>query len=295
MTNLKSHFLFTKKQRNGIFLLISIIVVLQLAYFFIDISPKETFYDHAKYEKLIREIDSLRRLTLLEKRPKIEPFNPNYITDFKGASLGMSNEEIDRLLAYRKQNRWINSVADFQKVTQVSDSMLNVLSPHFRFPDWIESSKSKTISDYKVTTASIRGVEKRDLNKATPEELQEVNGVGNVLSKRIVKFRNTFDGGFIADIQLEDVYGLNMEAIQNITDKFTVKSPRIIQKINLNEASLNQLIAIQHINYNLASNIIEARILRGDFQTLDELTKVKGFPANKLEIIKLYLTLEKEN
>ena len=36
----------------------------------------------------------------------------------------MSLEEIDRLLDYRKLNKFVNSKREFQKVTKVSDSLL---------------------------------------------------------------------------------------------------------------------------------------------------------------------------
>jgi hypothetical protein len=62
-------------------------------------------------------------------KPKIYPFNPNFITDFKGYKLGMSVTEIDRLLAFRKTNRYVNSAAEFQQVTQVSDSLLAQIAP----------------------------------------------------------------------------------------------------------------------------------------------------------------------
>ena len=47
----------------------------------------------------------------------------------------MSSEEIDRLLDYRKQNKWINSKEDFKKVTKVSDSFLDQISSYFKFPE----------------------------------------------------------------------------------------------------------------------------------------------------------------
>ncbi|TBM97833.1 helix-hairpin-helix domain-containing protein, partial [Hyunsoonleella flava] len=36
MSNFKSHYVFTKEQRNGIFLWLLLIVVLQCVYFFVD-------------------------------------------------------------------------------------------------------------------------------------------------------------------------------------------------------------------------------------------------------------------
>ena len=93
-------------------------------------------------------------------------------------------------------------------------------------------------------------------------------------------------------MQLQDVNGLTPEVIEKITDEFTVKTPRAIEKINLNTATVDQLVTIQHIDYELAYNIIEQRQLREGFKSIDELTKVKDFPVNKIEIIELYLSLD---
>jgi DNA uptake protein ComE-like DNA-binding protein len=131
-----------------------------------------------------------------------------------------------------------------------------------------------------------------DLNKATAKQLQKVNGIGEKLSERIVKFRSKFIGGFIADIQLEDIYGLAPEVIDRVTDQFTVKTPRAINIVNVNTATVDELVRVQHIDYDLAYEIVDQRTLRDGFSSFDELTKVKGFPSNKIEIIKLYLALD---
>ena len=73
------------------------------------------------------EIDSLASLQH-HKKYEIQPFNPNFITDYKGYVLGMSIEEIDRLHAFRKTNKYVNSAKEFQQVTQVSDSFLKYIS-----------------------------------------------------------------------------------------------------------------------------------------------------------------------
>lgn len=291
---MKSHFTFSKQQRNGIFLLLIIIILLQCAYFYLDLSSENIQVDNRELLMFQKEIDSLKLVKLKESRQKVYPFNPNYITDFKGASLGMSNEQIDRLLAYRSQDKWINSTGQFQEVTQVSDSLLDVISPYFKFPEWVTSPKpSNTAYNYNSKPKTF--TEKQDLNTATEKDLQRVNGIGEYYSNAIVKLRNTFPGGFIADVQLQDVYGLKPEVIEKITNEFTVKTPRVIKKINLNKATIDELVTIQHIDYEVAQNIVEQRLLRDGFKSINELTKVKDFPINKIKIIELYLHLEKEN
>ncbi len=291
MNYFKSHFMFSKGQQSGIFLLVILILGLLCIYFFVDFSSKEFEYDNQELDKFQKEIDSLKLVEIENNTPKIYPFNPNYITDYKGYTLGMNVEEIDRLLEFRKQDRWINSAKQFQQVTRVSDSLLNVISPYFKFPDWVTNPKTNSSSSYQ-TNYKKSDSQKIDLNKATALQLQRVNGIGEKLSERIIRYRNRFVGGFIADVQLQDVYGLTPEVIERITNDFTVKTPRKVQLINLNTATVEQLVTIQHIDYDLAHAIIEQRTLREGFKSFEELTKVKDFPVHKIDIIKLYLSLE---
>lgn len=287
----KSHFVFTKGQQSGIFLLVIIIIGLLCVYFFVDFSSNDYDFNNQEITKFQKEIDSLKLIEIENRKPKIYPFNPNFITDYKGYTLGMSVEEIDRLLDFRKKDKWINSTKQFQQVTKISDSLLNIISPNFKFPEWVTNPKSKNSLSYqnnqkKTTTQKI------DLNKATAQQLQRINGIGEKLSERIVRYRNKFVGGFIADIQLKDVYGLTPEVIERITQEFTVKTPRQIQIIDLNTATVEELVTVQHIDYDLAYSIIEQRTLRDGFKSLEELTKVKDFPTHKFDIIKLYLSLK---
>ena len=294
--NLRSHFQFSKQQRSGIFLLLLIILFVQGFYHFV--LPKLLDTDHdfasndANVSALIKQIDSLKAIQLEKRKPKIYPFNPNFITDYKGYTLGLSNQEIDRLLAFRKQDKWINSIKQFQEVTKVSDSVLDKISPYFKFPDWVTNPKPKQTNFKTGYSKTVKTeAQKLDLNSATAIQLQKVYGVGPSYSERIIKFRNKING-FHSFIELQQVYGLTPEVIQNIKADFTIKTPRAITKIALNTATKEQLVTIKYIDYEIAHNIIEERTLRDGFKSIDELTKVNGFPVNKLEIIKLSLRLD---
>ena len=291
---MKSHFQFSNKQRSGIFLLVLIIIGIECVYLFTDFSNDEIPVNQNELDTFRNELDSLRLIEIENSKPKIYPFNPNYITDYKGYTLGMSNEEIDRLHQFRESNRWVNSVKEFQNVTEVSDSLLATMSPYFKFPDWVTNPKPKVNSNnnsYSNNNTPKTFAQKIDLNKATASQLKEVYGVGEKLSERIIAYRSKFIGGFIADVQLLEVYGLSTEVIERIKNDFTVKTPRAINTFNLNTATRDELVTIQYIDYEVANNIIEERTLRDGFKSIEELTKVEDFPINKIEIIKLYLHL----
>lgn len=290
MNRLKSHFRFSKNQRNGILLLMATIVILQIIYFKVDFS-KDTLLDINSPEifALQTEIDSLKQIASNSKQREPRKFNPNFITDYSGYTLGMSPEEIDRLHQFRAKDQWINSIADFKRVTQVSDSILDEISPRFQFPDWVTNPKPRSTNWNSGHEKSY--AQKIDLNKATAEQLQEINGVGEVLSNRIINFRNRLNG-FLIDEQLHDVYGLEYGVVKRILAEFTVKEKPEVVKININTASASDMATLPFISFNLAKEIVDYRLLREGIKEMDELKNIKGFPEQKIDRFALYLTLK---
>ena len=287
---LKSFFKFTREQRTGILLLFIIIIVLQLTYFFVDFSSfsKES-PEKEKWLALQSQIDSLKQ----EKQdyvPKIYPFNPNFITDYKGYKLGMSVTEIDRLLAFRKQNKYVNSSKEFQAVTQVSDSLLNVISPYFKFPDWVNNKKEfKEYNKYPNTAfAKKEKMVVIDINKATQEDLIKINGIGEVVSLRILKFKESL-GGFVSMEQMTEIWGLSPEVIENLNTHFKVSTTPTVKKIDINNASIKELSLFPYFKYPISKNIVTFRSMNGDIKNYEDLTKIKGLSIEKAKIIALYL------
>ena len=293
--NAKSHFTFSKQQRSGILLLLLLIIALLCVYWFVDFSEEDTFdISSAEIVSAQKELDSLRTAEIENRKPKIYPFNPNFITDYKGYALGMSTQEIDRLLQYRKEDKWINSAADFKKVTGISDSLLAALSPYFKFPDWVTNPKpKKDFSDFKNEKGFSEKpfAQKIDLNEATEEQLQQVSGIGEALSKRIISYREKL-GGFSNDVQIYEVYGLSPEVAQRTLNLFTVKTPKSIAKIDLNKASASDIATIPGISFEMAKKIWEYRILHEKISNFQELDKIEGMTERKLRLIQLYLSIE---
>ncbi len=289
MNKFKSHFKFNKQERSGIFFLLLIIVLLQLGYFIYS-------YLNASISSEVFKVDEATELQLAilkEKASKKDtikqyPFNPNYITDYKGYVLGMSVEEIDRLHAFRLKNKYINSAKEFQDITLVSDSLLKKIVPYFKFPEWA-SQKNNTRVVKKNSVKKVNHV--KDLNTATAAELKKINGVGDKLSKRIVKFRKTL-GGFLLDNQLEDVYGLQPEVVNRILFNYRVLSKPKITQVNINEASAYEISKIAYISYPVAKKIIAYKQENGLVKSFEELNKIEGFPADKIDRIKLYLYIK---
>jgi competence ComEA-like helix-hairpin-helix protein len=285
-----AYFSFSKSHRTGLVVLLILIVVLQSIYFFVDFGlPVKANPEKEKWLAIQTEIDSLKELAKFEGT-RLYPFNPNYISDYKGYKLGMSVEAIDRLLAYRKQNKFVNSAEEFQKVTKVSDSLLSKIAPYFKFPDWVnENRKSNSISIYRTPVfATNEKLVELDINTASLEDLVKVYGIGEVIAQRILSYRESL-GSFVAMEQLNEVWGLSPEVLVNLNKRFKVKSLLGIKKVNINNATIKELAQFPYFKYTLAKQIVIYRSMNGAIIETADLTKIKGMPNDKIKIIALYL------
>jgi DNA uptake protein ComE-like DNA-binding protein len=288
--SVKSFFQFSREQRTGIFLLFAIIIALQVLYFFVDFSSfSKASTEKEKWLSLQSQIDALKQ-DKLDYVPKSYPFNPNFITDYKGYKLGMSVAEIDRLLAFRKQNKYVNSAQEFQTVTKVSDSLLAAISPYFKFPDWV-NNKKEFVGYKKYDNAAFAKKEKAviiDINQATQEDLIKIYGIGEAISLRILKFKESL-GGFVSMEQMNDVWGLSPEVIENLNTHFKVSAAPTVKKIDINNASIKELSLFPYFKYPISKNIVTFRSMNGDIKNIEDLTKINGLSIEKAKIIALYL------
>jgi len=290
LKELKSQLVFNRSQRVGILLLLAIIIGCMYVQFFVFPAEESNFtLSSAEVQSLEQQMDSLRRQDSLLKLPKRYLFNPNFLTDYKAYTLGIAPDEFDRLQAFRRNNQWVNTAAQFQKVTGVSDSLLQAIHPYFKFPDWVTQRQSRKIQQPKNRTWT--DSEKKELNTATAEELQVVHGIGKVLSARIVAFREKL-GGFHHEDQLHAVWGLPDSVVDQLKRQFKLETPVAIKRYNVNEVSASDLSTIPGISFELGKKIWEFVQVRDGVLDLAELQKIEGVSPSKLKGFRLYLYAE---
>ncbi|MCW4467393.1 helix-hairpin-helix domain-containing protein [Flavobacterium sp. MFBS3-15] len=291
---------FTSGQRKGIMALFILVIIFQAVYFIVasyDFTTEEG-QSAQKKEWLAHqaEIDALKAKSN-SKKDTIYPFNPNYISDHKGYALGMSVAEIDRLHAFRKTGKFVNSVDDFRYVTKVSDELLAKISPYFKFPDWVNEKngrekRSEAVKAFPGTDEPVLKEEKKivqlDINDALEEDLVKVYGVGPYFAKKILRRRAEF-GAFASMEQMGDFTDLSPEAVKGLKKSFYVGQDPDISKVNINSASLQLLARFPYFNKDLAKAIITKRSMNGKIINIDELSKINDFPVDKIKIIALYL------
>ena len=87
--------------------------------------------------------------------------------------------------------------------------MLSEIAPYFKFPKWVGESRQKN-------TGSPKSISKLDLNTASVEALRQINGIGAVMSKRILHYKAVFEGGFADLVELRAIHGLSPDIIDRI-------------------------------------------------------------------------------
>ena len=200
----------------------------------------------------------------------------------------MSLAEIDRLHQYRARGKFINTIEQFQKITGVSDDWILRYAPSFKFPSRPRFTNKKVSVASKVSQLPLV---KLCINLATSDELQKIYGVGPAYAQRILKDRDRL-GGYQDIRQVDFVYNLPDTVLVQLKEYFEVQVKPEIQRLNIDEATIDELKSLPYMNYYSAREIVKYRSMHGGIKSRNELAKIDKFPLEKIDIISLYLIFD---
>lgn len=126
-----------------------------------------------------------------------------------------------------------------------------------------------------------------DLNTADTTALKKLVGIGSAYANRIVNYRDAL-GGFINLNQLQEVYGLKQETINNILPNLIISETEIV-KIDINKASIDELKAHPYIDWKVANSIFQIRNNYGKFAGIDGILKSDLIDDALFQKIKPYI------
>lgn len=128
-----------------------------------------------------------------------------------------------------------------------------------------------------------------DINKADTTVFMALPGIGPKLAARIVKYREQLHGFYCIE-QVAETYGL-ADSVFNKIKKWLVVKDTIIQKININKASIEEL-KFPYTGNNLANAIFQYRQQHGDYKSLNDLKKIILVNDSLFSRLSYYLTIE---
>ena len=180
------------------------------------------------------------------------PFDPNTATDTDFIRLGLTEKQIQTIRKYQSKGGSFRNKADFFKIYGISESQKKTLTEYVAI---VEKGKIEHENNAGISKIQI------EINAADSIELMKLPGIGDKLSKRIVKYRDLL-GGFYSLAQLKEVYGLSEQVIQQIEGMVKV-DPARIRKVDLNFADWNELAKHPYIQKNIARQIVKFRTKYG--------------------------------
>ena len=309
----KDFFYFSKGQRTGIVVLILLILFVVVLNVFLPriISPNpeptaEVQAEMQAFRSNLRSLDSLRALTRQQEYESrfrsnyayrnfgekqtaysLFPFDPNTADSATFVKLGLKPYVVANILKFRAKGAQFRTPESFSKVYGISAEKFSELEPYIS----IKSSETGLRSD-SVKQIAAKKVENIvvELNSADTTLLMQVKGVGRFLARSIVRFRMQA-GGFVSVEQLRDVYGMREENYLKIKDSFRVNTG-LVQKIQINTASVDKLKNHPYLSFYQAKAIYELRRKEGKLKSVHDLKQIEDIDEQTLVRLSPYLSFD---
>lgn len=125
-----------------------------------------------------------------------------------------------------------------------------------------------------------------DVNTADTSILKKIPGIGRVISRNVVNYRNRL-GGFYDVRQLLEVKYVD----STLLVWFQVKSG-VFRKINVNKADIDELRSHPYMDFYKAKSIIDFRRKRGRISSISQLSMFKEFTEEDIARLGHYLSFE---
>lgn len=206
----------------------------------------------------------------------LAPFDPNTASEEELIAVGFQPRTAKTIIKYRSKGGKFRKKEDLQKLYTLSKEDYERIAPYARFGETSEyksdfpESKSTYVEnkpDYVLASKTV------ELNGADADALLSLRGIGPAFSKRIINFRNAL-GGFVMVEQLKEVYGFPDSTYQQLKGKLVVDAGKA-RKININQATEEELSKHPYIGRKLASNIIK---YRNEVKSYSEIAQLKQVP-----------------
>ncbi|MEO6903177.1 MAG: helix-hairpin-helix domain-containing protein [Bacteroidia bacterium] len=277
----RDYFIFNKRERNGIFVLLVIILLLLMYLTFSDkfiTSPETDFTDFKKEIEILeasanieagtkskdstsfRKPNPLNKYTIAEENTAISyfKFNPNQLPTTEWQKLGLTSKQINCIKKYEAKGGEFLKKEDLKKIYIISEKMYKTLEPYIFIP---KKNEAVTIKNKTV-------INKIDLNSADSIQLLSIKGIGAFYAKAIIRYRKQL-GGFTSKKQLLELWKFDNDKLQALETYITIDTSKI-KKININTCSTIEL-KHPYLKWNVVNAIINYRLQHGNYIAISEI------------------------
>lgn len=283
-----SYFDFTKGERIASLILISLIIIVLVLPYLIkprppvpsDFSLLMAIAADTTYNKSSFGQNEFKQQDIIYKN-----FDPNTASEEELISLGFKSYLAKRILKFRKSGAVFRKPEDLYKLYGIDSQHVANLIPYIKIATKDEKYVSSNI--YKKEYPKSKTFEIVELNTADTNALIALPGIGSKLAKRILAFRDKL-GGFYSVDQLDEVYGIMPEYLENIKKKVRVDK-NLIKLLPINSATKEILNTHPYIGYKAANIILNYRKQHGSFKNEIDLNKCMVISQENLNKLKNYI------
>ena len=236
-----------------------------------------------KEYKILEPYIKIKNKSEASKKEALNPFHfdPNSVSRNDLQKMNMRESLSNAIVNYREKGGNFYTKEDLKKIYTITDEEYTVLAPFVIFEKksiQIETKPYKFIDTLLV-----------DINSADTLDLQQLKGIGPSFSRRIVKYRDLL-GGYYDKKQLLEVYGMDQSRFEGIKDNIKINESLIV-KININQASIKEMIKHPYIEFYIAKSIITYRKEIGSYKNLEEIKNARLIYEELYQKLVPYLTI----
>jgi len=245
----KNYFAITKKEWNGMVVLMIIILLVLIAPYILQHFHKDEPMDMAEFKKAVAQIKLAKGGSgnytsanpaddIKDAHPLMFKFNPNGLPDEQWKKLGLSEHQIKGIKNYESKGGHFYTKADVQKMYTITPDDYARLASYIALPEGEAIKKGETMVE---------------VNTADSAQFTELKGIGASFAARIVAYRKQL-GGFVNKKQLTEVYGID-----------SVKYSAFAKQLTLNPKK-NALVEYrkQHGNYQSVNDLHDIVLLNDE-------------------------------
>ncbi|QEM05702.1 hypothetical protein DIU31_020120 [Mucilaginibacter rubeus] len=285
---IKNYLSVTKKEWNGMVVLIILIAMVLLTPYLFQANHKDNIINFKAFDKAITETDKTGSIIADENTStanettlpvNLFQFNPNNLPLAGWVKLGLTEHQAQVIKHYEEKGGRFLTKGDVKKMYSISPAEYKLLEPYIILPDGPAYHTNKA-----------KPGEVIEINTADSARLTMIRGIGPAFARRIVHYRERI-GGFYNKEQLKEVYGIDEEKYNQIKVDIAVDGRHII-KVNINTATFNELKRFPYLSYKQMDAIVAYRDEHGNYSALNDLKNIAILNDGILRKIGPYLVFK---
>ncbi len=285
---LKNYLSITKKEWNGLVVLVILIALVLAAPYGYQLFRKDNTINFKDFDKAAAQLSKVDNQYVAgngnngsdEKiaHPVMFPFNPNGLTIAQWQQLGLSEHQANIIKHYEAKGGKFYHPEDVKKIFAITADDYKRLEPYITIPG-VSNSFTKAKPGVII-----------ELNSVDSAKLTEVRGIGPSFAVRIIRYRNRL-GGFYYKEQLKEIFGVDSAMYSEINSQLSV-NPSRVSRININTISFDQLRIFPYLNYKQVNAIIQYRAQHGPYSSIAEMKNIVLLDDTLLQKIEPYLSFK---